>query len=54
MLIIYFGWGLFWMNVAAHKNEKPEKFLHTLAYIAIGFFFLGMAYLELKKNFYIQ
>ena len=54
MIVIYFGWCLFFMNVAAQKNEKPEKFLQIMSFIAVGFFFLWMAYLELKKNFCIQ
>lgn len=54
MIVIYFGWGLFFMNVAAQKNKKSEKFLQTMSYLAVGFFFLAMAYLELKKKFCIQ
>lgn len=53
-LVLYFGWGLFFMNVASQKNEKAEGFLKTMFFIAVAFFFLFMAYGELKKNFCIQ
>ena len=52
-LVLYFGWGLFFMNMAAHKNESPEKWYETLFFIGVAFFFLFMAYGELKKNFCI-
>ena len=50
-LVLYFGWGLLFMNVAAQKNEKAEGFLKTMFFIAVAFFFLFMAYGELKKTF---
>jgi hypothetical protein len=52
-LVLYFGWALFFMNVAAQKNEKAEGFFKTLFFIAVAFLFLGLAYGELKKNFCI-